>query len=130
MKQIIIADDDLAIRDVFNLILKRAGYDVTAYSSGEVLMGNGYKLPDLFIVDKQLSGMDGLEVCHFLKTQDSTKNIPVILISASPYVSRYAQDAGADDFIEKPFKTKTLIALVEKHIDKNKTAIDYEAVAI
>jgi CheY-like chemotaxis protein len=124
MKQIIIADDDLAIRDVFNIILKRAGYNVTVYANGEVLMGSDYEVPDLFIVDKQLSGMDGLEVCHFLKNQESTKTIPVILISASPYVSRFAKDAGADDFIEKPFKTKSLIAVVEKHLNKSEPVID------
>jgi CheY-like chemotaxis protein len=126
MKQIIIADDDPGIRDIFNIILKRAGYGVTVYSNGEVLLGRNYKLPDLFIVDKQLSGIDGLEVCHFLKTQESTKDIPVILISASPYVSRFAEDAGADDFIEKPFKTKALMDLIKKYLNKNHRTTDYE----
>jgi len=119
MKQIIIADDDPGIRDIFQIILQRAGYAVTLYSNGEVLMNNEFDLPDMFIVDKQLSGVDGLEVCRFLKGQDSTKNIPIIMISASPYASDSATDAGADEFIEKPFKTKVLIELMEKHLNKN-----------
>jgi DNA-binding response OmpR family regulator len=119
MKRIIIADDDPGIRDVFPLILKRAGYSVTVYSNGEVLMGNHFELPDLFILDRQLSGVDGLEVCRFLKNQESTKNIPVIMISASPYAKGNVDEAGADDFIEKPFKTKELINVMEKHLNKN-----------
>jgi len=119
MKQIIIADDDPGIRDVFQLILKRAGYNVTIYSNGEALMTDQFELPDLFILDKQLSGVDGLQVCQYLKTHDVTKNIPVILISANPYVEKLANEAGADDFIEKPFKTKALIELMEKHLNRN-----------
>jgi DNA-binding response OmpR family regulator len=116
MKQIIIADDDAGLRDIFQLILKRAGYGVTLFPNGESLLNNGFVLPDLFILDKQLSGMDGYEVCRFLKQQDSTKNIPVIIISASPYIKEKVDDAGADDFIEKPFRTKTLIEVMEKHL--------------
>jgi CheY-like chemotaxis protein len=118
MKQIIVADDDASMRDIFQLILKRAGYTVTSYSDGEILMGNNFELPDLFILDKQLSGIDGLDVCRFLKNQESTKKIPVIIISASPYVATLASEAGADDFIEKPFKTKDLLAMAEKYINK------------
>ncbi len=119
MKHIIIADDDPGIRDIFQLILKRAGYDVTVYPNGEALMENAFELPDLFILDKQLSGVDGLEVCRFLKNQEVTKDIPVIIISASPYAQKKVDEAGADDFIEKPFKTKTLIEMMKKHLNKN-----------
>jgi DNA-binding response OmpR family regulator len=119
MKQIIIADDDPGIRDIFQLILKRAGYGVTVYSNGEVLMENEFETPDLFILDKQLSGVNGLEVCRFLKNQVSTKDVPVIIISASPYIKQSMDTSGADDFIEKPFTIKALIELMEKHLNKN-----------
>ena len=119
MKQIIIADDDPGIRDIFEIILKRAGYMVTVYSSGEILMANNFKVPDMFILDKQLSGVDGLEVCRFLKGQESTKNIPVIIISASPYVAGSAVKAGADEFVEKPFRTKALLELLSKYLNTN-----------
>jgi DNA-binding response OmpR family regulator len=118
MKKIIIADDDPGIRDIFQIILKRAGYAVTLYANGDMLFRNGYDLPDLFIIDKQLSGVDGLEICRHLKSNTPTKAIPVILISASPYVERYATEAGADDFVEKPFKTQALIKTIEKHLNK------------
>jgi DNA-binding response OmpR family regulator len=118
MKHIIITDDDASMRDIFQLILQRAGYIVTCYSDGEILLSNRFELPDLFILDKQLSGVDGLDICRFLKSQESTKNVPIIIISASPYVAQLANEAGADDFIEKPFKTKELLAMAEKYINK------------
>ncbi|MBV9962871.1 MAG: response regulator [Parafilimonas sp.] len=119
MKQIIVADDDPAIRDIFQILLKRAGYAVTLYSNGDLLLNGKFEAPDLFILDKQLSGVDGIEVCQYLKHKDSTKNIPVIIVSASPYIAEAARVAGADDFLEKPFGTKALIELMEKHLNKN-----------
>ena len=116
MKHIIIADDDPGIRDIFQIILKRAGYDVTVYSNGEALMEDTIEIPDLFILDKQLSGIDGFEVCSFLKHNESTKNVPVIMVSASPYIKNTAIEAGADDFIEKPFKIQALLQLIERYI--------------
>lgn len=116
MNEIIIADDDVSMREIFELILQRAGYTVTIYADGEMLLDNDFKLPDLFILDKQLSGVDGLDVCRFLKNQESTKNIPVIIISASPYIANFASEAGAEAFVEKPFKTKELLAVIKKYI--------------
>jgi CheY-like chemotaxis protein len=62
---------------------KGMGINTTIYANGELLMHNDFELPDLFIIDKQLSGIDGLELCRFLKAQEATRNIPVIIISAS-----------------------------------------------
>lgn len=122
MKHIILADDDNAMRDVFQIIFERSGYIVTIYGSGEGLMKNEFELPDLFILDKQLSGVDGFDVCRYLKKQESTKNIPVLITSASPYIAEAAIKAGADAFIEKPFKTKELLNLVEKILNENYSA--------
>ncbi len=116
MKQIIIADDDPGIREVFEIILNRAGYEVKMYPNGEALLNNEFVPPDLFIIDKQLSGVNGLEVCRYLKEYNLTKNIPVLMTSASPYVAAFATEAGADGFIEKPFKIKTVIELIEKYL--------------
>lgn len=122
MKQIIIAEDDPGMRDIFKLILERSGYNVTIYTNGELLMKGEFELPDLFILDKQLSGTDGLDICRFLKTQELTKHIPVLITSASPYIAQFAQEAGADNFIEKPFKMKELVNLVENILNKSFTA--------
>jgi DNA-binding response OmpR family regulator len=115
MKKIILIEDDPDIRGVTLLVLERAGYSVMVFDSGEPLLEGRYDVPDLFILDKQLSGVDGLDVCRFLKGQDSTKTVPVVMLSASPNIELQSRQAGADDFLEKPFSTKTLREMVAKH---------------
>jgi CheY-like chemotaxis protein len=116
MKKILCADDDPGLQDVFPLIFERAGYEVTMISNGEQLLENEFEMPDLFLLDKQLSGADGMDICRFLKGQDSTRNIPVIIVSASPNLDQQAKAAGADDFVEKPFKLKFLLNLLKKYL--------------
>jgi CheY-like chemotaxis protein len=115
MKKIIFTDDDPTIRDIIELILGDS-YKLTMYSSGEPLMTNDFEIPDLFLLDRQLSGVDGLDVCRFLKSQESTRNIPVIVISATSNVVRHAIQAGADDVIEKPFLIAELRKMIARYL--------------
>jgi len=115
-KKILITDDDEGVQDIFKLIFERAGYDVTIYGEALSILQNKYTCPDLFLLDRQLSGQDGLQICRFLKNQKTTKNIPVIIVSASPGIEQLAKEAGADDFIEKPFQINELLTVVEKWI--------------
>ena len=114
------ADDDPGIRDIFKIIFERAGYAIEVKEDGRDILKNNYTRPDLFLIDKQLSGMDGLDLCRYLKTHPSTKNIPVIIVSASPDIGLSAKKAGADDYIEKPFEMKYLLKLVERHLHSGK----------
>jgi CheY-like chemotaxis protein len=116
MKKIIMVDDDADILDVFKIVFERAGYDITIFDKPDALFNNQFDEPDIFIIDKQLSGADGLEVCRFLKRRQPKKDTPVIIFSATPRMSTLAQEAGADDFLEKPFKTKALLDMVQKHL--------------
>src|SRR5262245_13817768 len=111
-KKILIADDDPGIQDIFSIIFERAGFDIEIKKNGEDLLKNKFALPDLFLIDKQLSGYDGLEVCRHLKKQEKTKHIPVIMISAAPNIGALSQEAGADAYIEKPFEISDLLKLV------------------
>lgn len=115
-KKILITDDDEGVQDIFRLIFERAGYDVAIYGEAMSILENKYTSPDLFVLDRQLSGQDGLMVCRFLKSQKSTKDIPVIIVSATPGIGKMAKEAGADDFIEKPFQIKDLLSIVSKWI--------------
>ena len=67
------------------------------------------------MIDKQLSGVDGLDICRFLKSQPETKDIPVIIISASPNIKGLSLQAGAHDTLEKPFHLRTLREMVNKY---------------
>ena len=115
-KKILITDDDEGVQDIFKLIFERAGYHVDIYGEASSILENNYNCPDLFLLDRQLSGQDGLKVCKFLKSQSHTKDIPVIIVSATPGIAKMAQEAGADDFIEKPFQMKELLNVVAKWI--------------
>jgi CheY-like chemotaxis protein len=114
MKKIIFADDDPTIQDVINLLLEDE-YQLTVFSSGEAILKNKFEVPDLFLLDKQLSDVDGLELCRFLKNQDSTRHVPIIIISASHTITHDARSAGADAVIEKPFSINLLKEIIARH---------------
>ena len=67
--KILVADDDSSIREIFNIILVKAGYDIEVKEDANEIFKNDFKIPDLFLIDKLLSGVDGLEVCRYLKKQ-------------------------------------------------------------
>ena len=115
-KKILITEDDPGLQDIFKIILDKAGYDVEIISNGNALFKNEFNVPHLFLLDKQLSGIDGIDICRHLKKQKKTQNIPVIMISANPGISAMAQDAGANAYIEKPFEKNYLLKMVEEYI--------------
>jgi CheY-like chemotaxis protein len=114
--RICIVEDDESIQDVLRIILKRAGYETTVYASGIPIMEHAYLIPDVFLIDKQLPGVDGLTLCKHLKDDDETKAIPVIMMSAYPNVGDLSILAGADDFIEKPFRINGLLGTINKYV--------------
>jgi DNA-binding response OmpR family regulator len=118
MKKIIFLDDDPTILDMVPLIFE-GEYDVQVYSDGRLILKNDFAVPDLFLLDRQLSGLDGLDICRFLKQQEQTKNIPIVMISATRDIIQQAKLAGADDVIEKPFPIKELRKMIHNHISKN-----------
>lgn len=107
-KRIIIVDDDLSIQDAVQMMLEHKGYAVTVHNDGEQLLNGDFDLPQLFIIDKQLPGVDGLALCRMLKERAATSHIPVLILSASPQASALATAAGADGFLEKPFRMQDL----------------------
>ena len=113
-KHIIVTDDDPAIQDAIRMMLERKGYAVTAFRTGEPLLKETFEIPRLFILDKQLPGIDGLDLCRHLKAQEATRHIPILILSASPQIEAQAKEACADAFLTKPFKMQELRALVEQ----------------
>jgi DNA-binding response OmpR family regulator len=116
VKKIMIVDDDPGIRDILKIIFERGGYEVCLEADGKFIFQKDYPLPDIFLLDRYLSGMDGVDICRYLKSQEYSKHVPVIIISASPDLAHTAVKAGADGFIEKPFDLKNLLQVIEKHV--------------
>ena len=73
-----------------------------------------HKWPDLFILDKELPTLDGLAISKFLRLQESTKTIPIIMISAH-HVGNRAKRIGIDEFIKKPFQLNHLLEVIRRY---------------
>ncbi len=115
-KRILVADDDPAIVESTRLILEEFGYEVDSTVDGETIYKMERDYPDLLLLDIWMSGIDGREICRYLKNEERTREIPIIMISASRDIKESAREAGADDFLAKPFNMDDLIEKIEKHI--------------
>ncbi len=116
-QRILIAEDDPSIQKLFTIILTREGYEIEVSSDGQLVYEKKSELPNLFILDRQLKdSSDGLEACRYLKSQDATRNIPVIMISATPEIGMLAKKAGAEDYLEKPFSINLLLQKIKKFL--------------
>lgn len=116
-KKILVADDDPAILDAVSILLEDEGYLVETTANGNTAKIMKDKLPDLLLLDIWMSGVDGRDICKYLKSQNRTRKIPIIMISASKDADESAMAAGADDFLAKPFDIEDLLGKIEKYID-------------
>jgi len=116
-KKIMIADDDPGIVDAVGMMLEFEGYNVSSTMNGATILEIESEFPDLFLLDIWMSGYDGRDICRELKKKPRTKNIPVIMISASTDLAKSAKDAGADDFLEKPFNMTDLLQKIALHLE-------------
>ena len=108
---ILIADDDEDILELVRLRLTRSGYEtVLARNGAEALEAARERKPDLALLDVSMPAMNGYEVTEALKRDPLTKDIPVILLTARAQQTDVARgfEAGADDYITKPFSPQAL----------------------
>ena len=118
IKKILVVDDDPDILDALQFMLEDAGYRVTTTEKGEYaenLHDTNGGLPDVILLDVLLSGKDGRLICQKLKSQEETKHIPIIMMSAHNNALQSVASVGADDFIAKPFETADLLAKIAKY---------------
>ena len=113
-KRILIADDDPGIVDAIELLLEFEGYQVSSTIDGSTVLDMKLELPDLLLLDIWMSGEDGRDICKKLKQSELTKNIPVIMVSASKDIKASAMAAGADDFLAKPFEMNDLLDKIKR----------------
>ncbi|MBA3724624.1 MAG: response regulator [Candidatus Levybacteria bacterium] len=117
--KILVADDDPAILDAIKMMLEFCDYDVDTIDDGAVIKILRQKKPKLLLLDIWMSGIDGRDICKKLKGLKETRDIPVILISASRDIERSSREAGANDFIAKPFEMNELLTKIEKYVPTN-----------
>jgi len=114
-KKIMVAEDDPGILDAMSQMLEGEGYEVVASVDAGIIEKIYDILPDLLLLDIWMSGVDGRDICRKLKNQEVTKHIPVIMVSANKDTKVIAKEAGADDYLAKPFEMDELLAMAEKY---------------
>lgn len=110
--KILIIEDDADIRELLEYNLHQEKFSFQSSSSGsQGLMAARKYVPDLILLDLMLPDMGGIEVCRALKSDDKTKNIPVLMLTAKgEEVDRIVGfEVGADDYITKPFSPREVI---------------------
>lgn len=109
--RIAIVDDDEAILDSLSAILDFEGFEVKTFIKGSDIfqfVEDSVK-PDLILLDMWLCGEDGRDICKKLKQNETTKNIPVVMMSASRGLENTALESGANAFIAKPFEFTEIV---------------------
>jgi DNA-binding response OmpR family regulator len=108
---VLVADDDPDILSLVTLRLERSGYEVVGARDGEQALGTALERPpDLALLDVMMPKLDGYEVTARLREHEATRHMPVILLTARVQETDIARgvEAGADDYIKKPFSTQEL----------------------
>lgn len=141
LEKIIVIEDEADILEVIEHNLSREGYKVFSATNGDDgLQTVKSEASDLVLLDLMLPGMDGIEVCRELKSDDNTKHIPIIMVTAKGEESDIVLGLGigADDYIVKPFSPKELVSRVKavlrrghlKGYEEVKERVVYDKVSI
>jgi len=114
-KHILIVDDDPSITEMLRMLLETRGYDVGVAHSGREAFDNVTGSTDLIILDLILPDVEGFEVCRKFKQDDSTRHIPIIMLTGKVLSGDVIEGLylGADDYLTKPFEYEELIARME-----------------
>ncbi len=120
-KTILVVDDMSQIRHVLRFSLKKEGFAVVLAGSGKEALDRAvdpYNRPDLVLLDVMMPRMDGYEVIRKLRKSATTRRIPVIFLTAKAQKDDVVKgiEAGADDYILKPYKFTDLLSKIKKHI--------------
>ncbi|MDT8342526.1 MAG: response regulator, partial [Longimicrobiales bacterium] len=116
--RVLAVDDEPATLRLIQEILGQAGCDVLSGTTGQEALELALRAPDLILLDHHLPDVDGLEVCRRLQADPATSEIPVIFLTAdhNPALEAHCLDAGARDFVTKPFADSVLLARLQTHL--------------
>lgn len=128
--KILIIDDDRVIQDSLRELFTDAGYLVLLAADGV----SGFELvskekPDLILTDILLPRMHGIALCEKIKGDEELRFIPIILMTGvykDVNLRMYVHKGLADDFIEKPFREKELLAKIERFLDRGTDKANFQ----
>ena len=132
MSYLLYADDNEDMRQMVRALLTAAGHEVALVPDGTQALGAiQLREPDLLILDVSMPGLSGFDVCRLVKSNPFTSRIPVLMLTAEGEVERKIEgfEAGADDYLAKPFdprelraRVTSLLRLVRRESDRNPTS--------
>jgi DNA-binding response OmpR family regulator len=120
-KKILVVEDDPDLVELLSFNLRACGFIVSTAADGvEGLKKARSIIPDLILLDLMLPELDGFGVCEILRREPDTAAIPIIIVTAvsSEFARLASLEAGANDYITKPFSPKQLVARVQDFLGR------------
>jgi two-component system response regulator VicR len=120
LKRLLIIEDDPDILEILNLIFNEEGYEVILSETDDASYHLPEIMPDLILLDIRLknSGQNGIAICRRLKSQTTTKDLPVVLLSAEANLAQLSRACGADGWVSKPFDVAHLTFKVHQLLNR------------
>jgi two-component system phosphate regulon response regulator PhoB len=131
--RILIVEDEAAVVTLLRYNLEHEGFEVDAVSDGEeALIAVDENPPDIILLDWMLPQLSGIEVCRQLRRRSATKTLPIIMLTARGEEADTVRglDAGADDYVPKPFSPGELIARVHALLRRARPALSDESLSV
>lgn len=132
-KLIYLLEDETHIQELIQYNLEESGFEVKVFGSGEAFFQELKKqVPNLLLLDIMLPGMDGMDICRYIKQDAVYKKVPVIMLTAKSeeFDKVLGLELGADDYITKPFSLRELIARVKVALRRQADTTEKDAEVI
>lgn len=113
MPHILLVDDEEALRESLSYTLQKEGYSVTTVADGHTAIKQFHKqVPDVILLDLMLPEVDGMEICWRIRV---FSDVPIVMLTAKDQdIDKiWGLEAGADDYVTKPFNTRELLARIK-----------------
>ncbi|MCQ9343107.1 MtrAB system response regulator MtrA [Corynebacterium sp. 153RC1] len=114
--KILVVDDDPAISEMLSIVLEADGFDTVAVMDGAEALGTFEReQPDLILLDLMLPGMNGIDICRAIR---KVSQVPIVMLTAKTDTVDVVLglESGADDYVNKPFKPKELVARIRARL--------------